>query len=358
VTLGGTGMKYDDDTLVAEAACARLGGPNSRAERRHEDPLHRLTPTPFAALLPIMGRAVRLETNSARILDHLKELFARYPKPVDVKPGFSWKIVGECDVQGGPPWPRRSVFSDDRLRFAEFGQRNFLAVDIEAHEAIAFVSEGLAEDISGFTSPFIDTLFYMTSGSLGLVPFAAACVASGTKGLLILGAPNQGKTTASYLAAKEGLTYFADQSVFLEVMSNRLHAWDDFVPVAFRPQTLEFLPELKLMTHRFSYCDFSFYYWAKRSPHCSRTEGVTPVCCLILEREAASTPRLVSLSETDRSKYITECVAFRDEERFEEQRLSVLERLTQLPTYNLAYGGNPATVVPVLRELLTAHSTE
>jgi hypothetical protein len=354
---GGTCMKHIDDTWVAETADARLGGPNPRAERRQEDPLHRLTPTPFVALLPIMGRTVRLETNSARILNHLKELFARYPRPADMKPGFSWKIVSEGDVQGGPPWPKRSVFSGDGLRFAEFGQRNFLAVDIEAREAVAFVSDGLAKDVSGFTSPFIDTLFYMTSGSLGLVPFQAACVASGAEGLLILGAPNQGKTTASYLAAKGGLTYFADQSVFLEVMSSRLHAWGDFVPVAFRPETLEFLPELKSMTHRFSYCDFSFYYWAKQTPDSSRREGVTPVCCVILEREAASTPRLFSLPETDRSKYMTECVAFRDEERFGEQRLSVLERLRHLPAYHLAYSSNPATVAPVLRELLTAHST-
>jgi hypothetical protein len=352
-------MKYVDDTLVSEREYSRLASSGSRVQRVREDPLHRLTPTPFSALLPVMGRTVRLETNSACILDQLKQLFARYPESVDGEPSFSWKIVSEPDVHGGPSWPRRSAFSDPGLRFAEFGQRNFLAVDIEARQAIAFVSERFAEDVFGFTSPFIDTLFYMTSGSLGLVPLAAACVASGTKGLLLLGGPNQGKTTVSYLAAKGGgLTYFADQSVFLEVISSQLHAWDDFVPVAFRPETLEFLPELKPTTHRFSYCDFSFYYGAKHTPHPPRTGGVTPVCCVILEREAAASPRLVSLSETDRSRYITECVAFLDEERFAEQRLRVLERLRRLPTYALAYGSDPATVVSFIGQLLAAHSVQ
>ena len=283
------------------------------------------------------------------------ELFAHYPLSPDGQSAFTWRIVSQSDVHMSPPWPRRSAFSDQGIRFAEFGQRNFLAVDLEARSAIAFISEGLVEDTPGFTSPFIDTLFYMTAGALGLVPFAAACVALGTKGLLVLGNPNQGKTTASYLAAQGGLTYYADQAVFLEIGSSGLQAWGDFVPAAFRPETLHFLPELASLTHRFSYCDFNFYYLSKPKLDSEQTNVVAPICCVVLERECASVPRLVPLAEADLSTWLAASIAFKDDGQFDEQRLRILEALARLPAYHLAYGSDPATAAPFFHRLLTAH---
>jgi hypothetical protein len=331
---------------------------NLSEERHQEDPLRRFTPTPYTAALPVMGRSVRLETNSPRILQHLVELFARYPGSPKGPPSFTWRIVSQSDVHTSPPWPKRSAFSDHGLRFAEFGQRNFLAVDIEAREAIAFVSEGLVEDAPGFTSPFIDTLFYMTAGSLGLVPFAAACVALGTKGLLVLGSPNQGKTTASYLAAQGGLTYYADQAVFLEIGGGGLHAWGDFVPVAFRPEALQFLPGLEPLTHQFSYRDFNFRYLDKNQLDSGQTKVVTPVCSVVLERESASVPQLVPFEEADRSRWVSASIAFKDDDRFDQNCTQILEALAQLPAYHLAYGSDPATAAPFFRRLLTAHDVQ
>lgn len=330
-------------------------GENARAKQDRNDPMRRFIPTPYSAYLPVMGRTIQLETNSSKILRHVVELFARYPGAPSRDPAFHWRIVVESDVQVCPPWPRRSAFSDDGLRFAEFGQRNFVAVDIELREAIAFVSEGLAEDVLGFTSPFVDTLFYMTAGSLGLFPLASACVSLGTKGLLILGSANQGKTTASYLAAKDGLTYYSDQAVFLEMGSSGLHAWSDFVPPAFRPETLHFLPELVALTRRFSYCDFNFYYFTKQKPGPAQVDVVTPVCSVVLERACDSVARLVPLGQDERARLMSESVAFKDDGRFEEHRRTILGALVQLPAYRLSYGSNPAIAAPYFQRLLTAH---
>jgi hypothetical protein len=326
------------------------------SEMSKEDPLHRFTPTLYTAALPVMGRSVRLETNSQRVLQHFVELFSRYPGAVNGNSSFTWRIVSQSDVRMSPPWPKRSVFSDYGLRFAEFGQRNFLAVDIEARIAIAFLSEGLVEDEPGFTSPFIDTLFYMTASSLGLVPFSGACVALGTEGLLVLGGPNQGKTTASYLATKDSvLTYYADQAVFLEMGKSGLQAWADFVPVAFRPETLQFLPELEPLTHHFSYCDFNFYYLSKTNRDSQQTHVVTPACCVVLERESASAAQLVPLAKADLAKWLAESFAFKDDGQFDAQRSQILEALAQLPAYRMAYGSDPSTAAPFFRDLLMTH---
>jgi hypothetical protein len=329
-------------------------GEHTQTRDPRNDPMRRFVPTPYTACLPIMGSTVRLETNNSKLLEHMVELFARYPGAASGHSTFLWRIVVDPDIQVGQSWPRRSAFSDNGLRFAQFGQRTFLAVDIEGREAIAFVAAGLLEDAPGFTSPFIDTLFYMTAGSLGLVPFAAACVSSGMKGLLVLGSPNQGKTTASYLATKSGLTYHADQSVFLEIVCGELRAWADFVPVAFRPETLQLLPELAPRTRRFSYCDFNFYYMEKNERDAARPGFVTPVCCVVLERESSSVPRLVRLGEKDVSIVHPRYIAFEDDYRFEEQRLTIFAALAHLPTYHLSYGSDPATAVPFLRRLLAS----
>ena len=326
-------------------------GTSSKEQRR--DPLRRLTATPHTALLPVMGRTVLLKTNSRWIRDHLVKLFARYPKCPNTGPSFVWKIVSQRDVRMGSSWPQRSAFSDPGLRFAEFGQRTFLAVDLEMREAIGFVSHELCEDLLAFTSPFIDTLFYLTAGSLGLFPFASACVASGREGLLVLGQPNQGKTTASYLAAKHGLAFYADQAVFLEIGSGGLQAWSDFVPAAFRPEALQFLPELGPLTEPFSYCDFNFYYMTESKP---QTSVVTPVCSVVLKRETHFTPCLAPLATVDYCKWISESVPFKDDDRFKEQGRNVLELLSRLPAYQLAYGSDPATAAAFFPGLLAAHS--
>jgi hypothetical protein len=328
---------------------------NAHASRARIDPMRRFVPVPYSAVLPVMGSSVRLETNSSKLLDHMVELFAQYEREPSGTAVFQWRIVVDSDVEASPPWPWRSTFSGDGLRFAQFGQRSFLAVDLAAREAVAFVAEGLLEDGPGFTSPFIDTLFYMTAGSLGLVPIVTACVSSGTKGLLVMGAPNQGKTTASYLATRAGLTFHADQSVFLELRSGELRAWGDFVPIAFRPETFQFLPELASRTHAFSYCDFNFFYMDKHKRDSTLPSFVTPICCVVLERDSASVPRLVRLAKSEFSNSLSRYVAFKDDDRFEELRLNILTALAHVPAYRLAYGSDPATAVPFLAHLLTRH---
>ncbi len=342
--------------ILARAVTAK--GQNTHAAEIRNDPMRRFVPTPYSAHLPVMKSTVRLETNSSKLLKHMIELFERYPGEPTARPQFLWRIVMDADVRCGPPWPRRSTFSDGGLRFAQFGQRNFLAVDIDSREAIAFVAEGLLEDAPGFTSPFIDTLSYMTASSLGLVPLSAACVSSGTRGLLVLGPPNQGKTTASYLAARGGLTYHADQSVFLEIAGDELRAWRDFVPIAFRPETLQFLPELKSQTRPFSYCDFNFYYMTENGPDSERSSCVIPSCCLFLERESSAVPQLTRLTTGEVSGFLSSYIAFKDDDRFEEQRLTVLAALGNLPAYHLAYDSDPATAAPFLRHLLNDHDTQ
>jgi hypothetical protein len=347
-------MKSVSEIVIAGSGArpaSTTGKPDSVLGR--SDPMRRFLPTPYSAGLPVMGRTIRLETNNRNVRRQMLELFAPYAGSSKRSPEFLWRIVVDSSPSFSQPWPRRSVFSGHGLRFAQFGQSNFLAVDLAARQAVAFVAEGLVEDAQGFASPFVDTLFYMTSASLGLVPLACACVARKNEGILILGPANQGKTTASYLAAKDGLTFHADQAVFLEIADGRLRAWSDFVPLAFRPETLQHLPELAARTHLFSYRDFSFYYMPKEQLRSRTRAFVFPIGCVILERGACRVPRLTLIRKTAFRQCLPTHIAFRDDDRFESQHRTVLEALAQLPAYHIAYGSDPASAVPFFRDLIT-----
>jgi len=321
-------------------------------ERKRQDPLRRFAPTPLEADLQVMGRTIRLATNSRLVLDQAVQFLARYAATPQGAPEFLWRIVSQARAGVAPPWPEISAFSEDGLRLISIGQHSFLGVDLKRREAVGILAEALVSDAGGFCTPFLDDLFLLTAGSLRLVPIAAACVAQGERGLLIFGPPNSGKTTSSYLAAKLGLEFHADQAVFLERQAGRLLAWGDFLPAVFRPEALRYIPELSTLTSPFHYRQLTFHYLDKNYLQPKRAHPVLPVGCVFLARRQAQAPFLEPLSGDGFSCRLADSQLFKDDERFEDQRATVLDALGKLPAYRLAYGSDPNEVAPLLRNIL------
>lgn len=330
-------------------------------ERKYQDPLCRFTATPLTTDLQAMGRTVRLETNSATVLARMVGLFERYgrapvtPRKPVRRPDFLWRIVGETNSDLKPPWPKMTAFSDDGLRYVNFGQRNFLAVDLEAREAVAFLSEELANDELGFSSIFASTLFDLTAPAMKLMPVAAACVALNGKALLIFGPPTSGKTTSTYLAGRQGLEFHADQVTYLDLKRNSIQAWGQFWPAAFRPETIRYLPELSTVVRPLSGQRFTLLCVPGSQLGCSQPRGVVPVAGIFLERRTTSTACLIRLSRPQASSSVMEIVPFRDDKCFEPRQSAILSTVARMPVYRLCYGPDPADAAPIFRRLLTAH---
>jgi hypothetical protein len=327
-------------------------------DNKRQDPLRRFIPTPLATDLAVMGRRIRLETNSQLILDRTLEFLRRYQGNSCGKPEFMWRIVTEARPGITPPWPEISAFSEDGLRLISIGQHSFLGIDLESREAVGILAQGLATDEVGLLSPFLDDLFCLTASALRLVPLSAACVGSGEKGLLVFGPPNSGKTTSSYLATKLGLEFHSDQEVFLEMEAGKLRAWGDFLPAAFRPEALEFLPELQALTRPFHYRDLTFYYLDKSCLESPVARPVIPVCCVFLERSQPCGARLALLSEVEVHRRLIENQLFKDERRFEVQRAQVFQALGEVPAYTLAYGSDPEEAATSFCSILASHDLQ
>ncbi len=328
-----------------------------QAFTRFQDPLRRLTATPLVADLRVMGRIVRLESNSQTIFDGFNKLFKRSKDSATAQPDFIWRLVGERNGHEGRPWPEMSAFSGDGLRYVNLGQRNFVAVDLNTRKAVAFLSEELAMDQVGFSSVFVATLFDLTASALGLVQIAAACVSLRGKALLVIGQPRSGKTTSTYLAAKLGLEFHSDQASYLDFQSHRLRVWGQFWPAAFREESVHFLPELTSATRSFIYANLTFVCLTKQLAREILAQSVTPVACVFLERQAAEVPQLIPLAPAERDDLINNSLSFQDDVRFQSQSRSALCALGKLPAYRLPYGDDPAVAATFLRSILSVHNS-
>jgi hypothetical protein len=250
-----------------------------------------------------------------------------------------------------------AAFSDDGLRYVNLGQRSFFAIDLDAGEAIAFLSEELASDPAGFSSVFAATLFDLMAPALGLVHVAAACVSLQGRALLVFGPPRSGKTTSTYLAGKLGLEFHADQASYIDLKPKGLRVWGQFWPAAFRQDTVKFLPELESSTGSFTYRDLTFLCFVKHPFQAPRARTVIPVGCVFLERQATDVPHLIPLTLTDREDRLSNCLAFQDDRRFAAQYASALRELGKLPGYRLPYGNDPAVAATFLRSILRVHNS-
>jgi hypothetical protein len=320
---------------------------------KRPDLLRRCTPTPHGVDLLVMERTVRLESNSLTVVESALGFFARHQGQSPGAPEFLWRIVSEEDPQMDQAGVALSAFSDRAIRFANISQRTFLAVDLETREGIGFVAEQLVErEPKLHCRSLFDMLFCMSAGALGLVPLSAACVGRGEKGLLIFGPPNSGKTTTSYLAARLGLEFHADQAAFLDTEAGKLRAWGDLLPAIFRPESLQFLPELRTSTRRFSYPGLTVHYLPKHPFQATKAHPVAPICSIFLNPVSNSEPHLVPIAPAKLSCRFTDYLLFQDDERFQQQTSTIIRFLGQLPAYDLTYAGDPAIAAQRVAQML------
>jgi hypothetical protein len=137
------------------------------------DLLRRFTSTPLTADLCVLGRAVRLETNSGAILEQARRAFATHSQPLAGGADFLWRLVEESSDQSRPALPA-TVIADDGLFFINLDRHGFIAVDTEAREAVGFLPGSAEETL------LRALLSAVTATALGLGIVSASHLSLGT----------------------------------------------------------------------------------------------------------------------------------------------------------------------------------
>jgi len=313
------------------------------------DPLKRFRATCLRHDALLMGRHLRIETDSPVISRRIAEVLSSVEPAQNGHPQFVWRIACEPREASSRMWPSMTAFCHGSLRYISLGQYSFIAADLGAREAIGVLPEALCEDNIGFSSVFLSSLLHLTAPALGLMPVSAACVARAQNGLLLFGPPSSGKTTAAYCGKKLGLEFHSDQVSFLELDAGAVHAWGDFWPAAFRPETTKFFPEITTLARPFQYRDRNFLCVDKGALSGSHRGRVTPVACIFLERKAASAPRFIPLPARELPGQVFTDGGSR------EDRSAILALLGRVPAYRLLYDDDPSIAALFLRSVLDAH---
>ena len=189
------------------------------------DLLRRFTPTPLGADLHVMGRTIRLETDSALILEQTSRLLDRRGPTRSAPPEFLWRIVGEEQPRFRSKWPEVTAVSYGNLSFVNLDQGSFVAVDLESRQAIGFLSPEVASHEIGSRRHIFAVLFSLAAPALGLSPLPAVYVEWDEKGLLIFGQRPSVATAFRRLAATTDLPLDADGTLFLERRDPGLRVW-------------------------------------------------------------------------------------------------------------------------------------
>lgn len=322
-----------------------------------QDPLGRFILLPYSADLTLMGRKVSFRTNNSRILEHVHQLMSVYPAGAGSGPHFHWSIISQPREASPACSFRRFAFSDPGLRFAQFSEHSFFAIDIDSRSAFAFVTEQMVEEGLSITAPFLDSFFCACAASMGFVALFSSCVGTTGKGVLIMGEPGSGKTTAAYLSVLDGLRVHADEGVFLETHQGGLRGWGGFWPIIFRGDALRFFPELKKIARPFVYHDFSFFHVSKEKLQSRELPPFSPVACVFLHRNSQSSPFVSRIDLKDCGARLMKSLLLEEEERFLPQEHAILKMAAELPAYQVTYGPDPAVAAATIREILARHAS-
>jgi hypothetical protein len=331
---------------------SRIGGDGWTDDR--QDLIRRFVPTPHAADFLLMQRTIRLETNDVAILNLALKFFERYQKGEPSKPEFLWRLLSDSDPDRQSTAVPYSAFSGASLQYVNIGQHGFLAVDLAERMGVGVFSEAFLQgDARLRHRPPLDILFCMSAASLGLTPLSGGCVGSKSRAAMIFGPPNSGKTTSCYLAARAGLEYHADQVVFLDMQGGQLSGWGDPFPAVFRPQAVDFLPELRESSHQSAYDDLSFYYFEKSALQSRWAAPIEPACTVFLDRVAAGKPRLDRISKEQATAKLRSNVLFEENAEFALQIMSSIDALSEKPAYNITYANDPKIAAEIIGKILS-----
>ncbi len=203
----------------------------------------------FAAVtLPVLGVAVRFESNSPEVVRVAEESFGwwrvleRDPSlsvgggraciRIRVRPGGRGVGMG-CEVDHGVPRRDLLIVSGPAVRgYADALRR----------EAVAEVDEALVAEGHHFRTLVLEAMALFLVTRQDREPLHAAAVVRGGSALVLAAPSGVGKSTTVYAARRAGLRVLAEDAVFLQLRPFRV--WGMPGAMNLHPASVRFFPEL------------------------------------------------------------------------------------------------------------------
>lgn len=214
------------------------------------DPLGRTLRAGIAGEFAPLGVGVRVETNSAEILEACQASFGPCGPPRRGKrsPGFLIRLLVDSSFTEAPPWPEAVFRGHGDLFYICVGRQNTAVTDLKLRLSVGFISPAMVQDSAELRRTFLECLaFTMATHGTGATRtyVHASAVARGERGVIFSGPPESGKSTLAYACARRGFHVVADDVVYLDNGRDGLTAWGKPWRLRFLADCVDLFPELK-----------------------------------------------------------------------------------------------------------------
>jgi hypothetical protein len=208
------------------------------------DPFGELGRVIFRERVQLLGAGFEFETDSARLLRLVRLAYARLPphRLARAAPRCRVTLVltpPQRRVRRGEPPAVRPLAGAGMLGGA-MGRANFVALSAAQRSALIVISQDLLRYAYHIRYELLEFAVYVLAARVQrLVPLHAACVGSGRRGILLIGASGAGKSTLMLHCLLGGLDFLAEDSVLVKPQGLLATGVANFLHL--RPESLRFL---------------------------------------------------------------------------------------------------------------------
>jgi len=306
------------------------------------DPLLRATKFPHAQVYFPYGVPLRVRSNSPAILDAAEQSFGRFQQILDLPP-MEMHIGVAGDLEGSLPPP--PVFrSRQHLLTLTGDAEHFGVCDFASSFAYCWLTPRMLNHPSVLRYFYLEAMAYSMVSEHHLTPVHGACVSWQGRGVLLCGPSCAGKSTLAYACARQGFTYTSDDGSFLlRALPGRTVTGNPY-SIRFRPSATTLFPELDQSLAALRANGKITIDVATAILHLAATSPSANVESLVyLNRHPSSPTRLEPFSKELARQSMEESIHYGRDSAMREQRES-LERLLELPVFELTYSGLPSAV--------------
>ena len=329
------------------------------------DPFGERTRAALRARLQLLGARFEFETDSTRLLHLVRQAYAGLPpqrlaraaSPVRLRLTLTPSGVHRGGRGPAEPPPVRALSAPGLLCGAVHGS-GFVALDARARSGLIVVPRNLLPYAYHVRYELIEFAVYVLAGRVQrLVPLHAACVGSGARGLLLIGASGAGKSTLVLQCLLAGLDFLAEDSVLVQPagllatgVANFLHLRPDSLRFLAHAQRAAVLRGSSLIRRRSGVRKLEIDL---RRPDYHLARKPLQICGVLFlsARSTGGGPLLRPLARAVMQARLARAQRYAARQPgWEEFRSG----LSALPAYELRRAGHPREAVEVLRGLLAA----
>jgi hypothetical protein len=194
-----------------------------------------------------MGFPLRIETNSADVLDAVSQFCSGWPNRNGHSQPVTVRIAVSDSESSAPGTP--AIFSGQgHLVSVIQDPENFAIADISRSFAFARFTRNVARDAAHLRYHFLEPIVWLLLDAAHLAPLHASCVALHGCAVILCGDSGAGKTSLAYACARRGWNYLSDDATHVLRGREPVTVAGRPFHIRFRESARDLFPELNAFT--------------------------------------------------------------------------------------------------------------